>query len=545
MRKNILSLSIAAMVGGLGLAGAASAAVIAPTSDQATALRLAPEGIGHILMVPYYTAQGGNATFLNIVNTDETNGKVAKVRFRGASNSDDVFDFLLFLSPGDVWTGMVTKDAATGLANLSTPDNSCVLPQEVKAVGGNKFITRRLDKKSLNGMAAETREGYVEVLNTADLVEGSSMYKTTKHDANGNVVCDPAKLDIYFDQKESPLAGKEFMTVSEAASVGLSFPTGGLFANWTILNLNDAAAWGGAAAAVTAESAVGVAAKGNMVLFNQSVGDVKDATNIDTGGVGRGTGAELTADPLMKARAADATGGLVKLQHYDLPDLSTPYLAATTLAAAQAENLTTQLSKTFIKNEYIVSDSVNASTDWVFSMPTRRYATAVNYGTGNNGTASVVFNGANNKYFNADNTKLASSPSKFERVACVDVASTFTYYDRSEQKPDDEGGLVISPDQPDVQEAVDFCGEAGVWSIGAGDDVAGSSLHAAITRKNIEVNGFQDGWASITTFNRGNGLPILGDAFLKVQNGAMSYGANWPHRYAAGLTTPLAPAPAP
>ena len=530
------------MVGGLGLAGAASAAVIAPpASGAATALRLAPEGIGHILMVPYYTAQGGNATFLNIVNTDETNGKVAKVRFRGASNSDDVFDFLLFLSPGDVWTGMVTKDAASGLANLSTPDNSCVLPKEIKAVGGNKFITTRLDKKSFNGMAAETREGYVEVLNTADLVDGSSMYKTTKHDANGNVVCDPAKLDIYFDQKESPLAGKEFMTVSEAASVGLSFPTGGLFANWTILNLNDAAAWGGAAAAVTAESSVGVAAKGNMVLFNQSVGDVTGATNIATGGVGRGTGADLTADPLMKAAATSATGGLVKLQHYDLPDLSTPYLAATTVAAAQAENLTTQLSKTFIKNEYIVSDSVNASTDWVFSMPTRRYAAAVNYGTGNNGAASVVFNTVNNKYFNAANTKLPSSPAKFVRVACVDVGSTFTYYDRSEQKPDDEGGLVISPDQPGEQEVVDFCGEAGVWSIGAGDDVAGSSLHAAITRKNIEVDGFQDGWASITTANGGNGLPILGDAFLKVQNGAMSYGANWPHRYAAGLKTPVAP----
>jgi hypothetical protein len=186
---------------------------------------------------------------------------------------------------------------------------------------------------------------------------------------------------------------------------------------------------------------------------------------------------------------------------------------------------------------------VNASTDWVFSMPTRRYAAAVNYGTGNNGTASVVFNTVNNKYFNAANTKLPSSPAKFVRVACVDVGSTFTYYDRSEQKPGVEGGLVISPSEPGVQDVVDFCGEAGVWSIGAGDDVAGSSLHAAITRKNIEVNGFQDGWASITTANRGNGLPILGDAFLKVQNGAMSYGANWPHRYAAGLKTPVAPAP--
>ena len=538
MRKNILSLSIAAMVGGLGLAGAASAGVIAPTSGQATALRLAPEGIGHILMVPYYTAQGGNATFLNIVNTDETNGKVAKVRFRGASNSDDVFDFLLFLSPGDVWTGMVTKNATTGMAHMSSPDNSCVLPKEARS---NDFIPTRLDKRSFNGVAAETREGYVEILNTADLVDGSSMFNTTKHDANGNVACAEAQLDIYFDQIKSPLVGKEFTTVQQAASVGLSFPTGGLFANWTILNLNDAAAWGGAAAAVAAESSVGVAGKGNMVLFNQSVGDVTGAANIATGGVGRGAGvAELTADPLMKATAATATGGLVKLQHYDLPDLSTPYLAATTSAAAQAINLTNQLAKTFIKNEYIVSDAVSASTDWVFSMPTRRYAAAVNYGVGNNGaTASVVFNSLNTAYFNPANTALPTQPAKFVRVACVNVGSTFTYYDRSEQKPDVEGGLVISPGNPGEPTPLDFCGEAGVWSIGAGGDVTGSSLYGSITRKDIDVGVFQDGWGGISTSNRGNGLPILGDAFLKVQNGSMSYGANWPHRYAVGATPPV------
>ena len=160
MRKNILSLSIAAMVGGLGLAGGAIAA-------PATTLKVTPEGIGHILVVPYFTAQDGNATLLNIVNTDETNGKAVKVRFRGASNSDDVFDFTLFLSPGDVWAAEVSQNPSTGLARLSTPDNSCTLPTQVN----RDFITARVNPKA--NLANETREGYIEILNMADVVPGT------------------------------------------------------------------------------------------------------------------------------------------------------------------------------------------------------------------------------------------------------------------------------------------------------------------------------------------------------------------------------------
>src|SRR5256885_9272446 len=87
MKKNVLALSIATMIGGLGFAGAASAALTVNES-----------GTGHILVVPYYTAQNGNATVFHLTNTDLVNGKAVKVRFRGASNSDDVLDFQVFRS---------------------------------------------------------------------------------------------------------------------------------------------------------------------------------------------------------------------------------------------------------------------------------------------------------------------------------------------------------------------------------------------------------------------------------------------------------------
>lgn len=122
MQHTRISLGLLATVGGLFLPGMAGA------QSQATTLKVSPSGTGHMLIVPYYTAQGSNTTLLNIVNADRVNGKAVKVRFRGASNADNVFDFTLLLSPGDVWTAEVSQNPGTGYARLRTQDNSCTLP---------------------------------------------------------------------------------------------------------------------------------------------------------------------------------------------------------------------------------------------------------------------------------------------------------------------------------------------------------------------------------------------------------------------------------
>ena len=71
MRKNILSLSIAHMIGGLGQAPS--------------------HGTAHVLQIPYYVLPSRK-------------GRAVTVRFRGNTSSEDVFDFAAFLAPGDVWT---------------------------------------------------------------------------------------------------------------------------------------------------------------------------------------------------------------------------------------------------------------------------------------------------------------------------------------------------------------------------------------------------------------------------------------------------------
>jgi hypothetical protein len=152
MRKNVLALSIATMIGGLGFAGLSSAAVIrgaAPNSttglgvSNATGFIVSPGGLGHQMIVPYFTTQGGNQTVTHIVNTDTQNGKALKVRFRGAANSDDLLDFYVFLSPGDVWTAALTR-GADGRTVLSTADKSCTYPTIPAA--GQPFSTGRLNQ---------------------------------------------------------------------------------------------------------------------------------------------------------------------------------------------------------------------------------------------------------------------------------------------------------------------------------------------------------------------------------------------------------------
>jgi len=72
MKKNTMATAIVA-----GLAGVAGIANIS------TAVNLNPDGVGQVLLYPYYTVNDGNTTALSVVNTTDS-GKAVKVRFLDA-----------------------------------------------------------------------------------------------------------------------------------------------------------------------------------------------------------------------------------------------------------------------------------------------------------------------------------------------------------------------------------------------------------------------------------------------------------------------------
>ena len=81
-RKNLTAAVLAGLAGVAGLAGTAQA------------VNLNPDGLGQVLIYPYYTANSGNATILSVVNTTDS-AKAVKVRFLEGFNSREVLDFNL------------------------------------------------------------------------------------------------------------------------------------------------------------------------------------------------------------------------------------------------------------------------------------------------------------------------------------------------------------------------------------------------------------------------------------------------------------------
>ena len=107
-------------VGALGVTGAAQA------------VNVNPNGLGQVLLYPYYTVRTDNLgnpyqSLLSVVNS--TNSvKAVKVRFVEGKNSAEVLDFNLFLSPFDVWTTAIIPDTTSGGGKIITADKSCTLP---------------------------------------------------------------------------------------------------------------------------------------------------------------------------------------------------------------------------------------------------------------------------------------------------------------------------------------------------------------------------------------------------------------------------------
>ncbi len=495
----------------------------------ALTLAASRDGVGHFLYVPYYSAQSGNNTMINLVNTDTVNGKAVKVRFRAAANSDDVFDFQVFLSPSDVWAAMVTK-GADGKAALTTSDVSCTKPAKA-ILTETAFKTVRSDTKgrtTAEALANEGREGYVEIFNMADIpplkvndVPTNPLYIAIKH-VTDVAPCSGtawAKLDVDPIGIEDETIGT--IRYEGAKSKGLYVPTTGLFANWIILNANDAGAWSGAATAINAVTASRVPTTGALTYFPQT----NETLNVSASRV-----LDFSSDPFLFKNPGKASV-------FDLPDFSIPYTASSD-PTFQVSKLSDAIATTRIFNEFL-SDTATTTTDWVLSMPTRRYyaaydyiSDAVMYSPANyqSLTPSRTFSGV--EYFNPQNTIVK------DRQVCI-TGLNHASYNREETTAINPGAdVIVSP--VDVTDPTKFvlCGEVSVMSFNQGEKAgttglittASGTLKATVARSAIE-NGYASGWTTLFTPGPdGSGMPILGFEAIRAVAGTNTFGATLPHR---------------
>lgn len=604
MKRTLVAQCAAALLTGAAFVGANAAVVgiagganadLAASVARANTLIANKDGIGHIVVVPYYSAANGNDSYLSITNTDMRNGKAVKVRFRGASNSDDVFDFTLLLSPGDVWTGAVTKDATSGKAKLVTSDKSCTIPA---AITGSTFVTGRLASyQSADAQAKETLEGYVEILNMADIYPGAvplvavggiptrtgtpvnPLYTATKHVNGTPPGCGdtaPAISALATDPTSYSAAGD----ATSAVQLGLDVPTGGSTATWTVINVPLATSYSGVGDAVEArDTATDLPGYGNVVFSPQL------ATPVPIG-----PARTFTSDPLLRGAVPDSevivapaaargtpvlpTAGTayVAAAMYDFPDLSTPYLQPDLVALAngmatrrQAALLTDAYAVTSVMNEFVTDVGLLAKTDWVFSSATRRYNVARNYGT-SQATASTVFTdlefndlaaATDSANFFANNRYAVSNTTAEGNLICVTGVATAagavtpipnnktsaTNGDREETFVGSSSQFVISPGTPTAP--LTICGEVSVLTFN--NAAGGGALGAQLTKKDLTGTNV-NGWARLATPGLGGssetggvvtawprlGLPIVGGSFMQLTNSAVA--ANTSGNY--GLTFP-------
>lgn len=524
MKKNLLAASLALALG--SLSGAASAALEVNTN-----------GIGQINVLPYYSVQDSYNTLMTITNTDTVNGKVVKVRFRAAEWSDDALDFQIFLSPADVWTGAFGM--VDGQLVLKTSDNSCSLPA---SLDGQQFTTIRVEGGDVNRL----KEGYVEIINVADIpqrLNGSTttsdtinpLYTATKH-VNGVAPCGTVVTGLLENSTRDRLSTVASNISAEDAllpgSQGswLVEPTGGLTSSATVIAVQDSKAFTVPGVAIYSDdgsdfSEVQYFRQSNATIFTGGV--VADDTAL----------ADLTSDRLFYTTA----GAGYPTYQFDLPDLSTPFDGGT--ADDWRDAIAVKLQKGSVATDYVIASSIQASTDVVLSQPVRRYFYEyddVVAAPGFNPVAGVDYN-RTIRSVNYLVTGQAATPYQDLTVSNRVQVGAPTFWDREEQTFVSEDDIVVSPQEPGESAKYFLEGEVSVVSIkkrGAADAPT-EAIGARLTDVDWSFSqNYTAGWAALSTTavtgaavsipSASKALPVVGFTAINIFNsGAGANGTNY------------------
>lgn len=344
MKRNSLTTAVVA-----GIAGTVGIA------NLASAVNLNPDGLGQVLIYPYYTVnQNGNSlnnlqTLFSVVNTTDQ-GKAVKVRFVEGYNSREVRDFHLYLSPYDVWTANLFKLPLDEQANLITADESCTVP-DIKDAPASSAIGKFPDGRSYlrftnarySGAFADggptglerTREGHFEIIEMGTV--------TNESEGSLDAITHVAGVPSDCGQVIGAWVGVPAGYWIQDPNTDIDPPTGGLFGATLLVDLLD-----GTAAAYSAD-AIDAFLTGDQNLHNVP-GDVNPSLS-SVGG----------ADPQVTAYVFD-NGSLIQ---------------ATYGAAVGAGRNVDAVSALFMHdelfNEYVLGGIAAANTDWVITFPTKRY----------------------------------------------------------------------------------------------------------------------------------------------------------------------------
>jgi hypothetical protein len=421
--------------GALGLAGAADA------------VNLNPDGLGQVLIYPYYTTRSdtnGNAynSLLSVVNSTAS-VKAVKVRFLEGKNSTEVLDFNLFLSPKDVWTAAIVPMG--GGAGIATTDTSCTIPAIPST--GKGFVNFAYSGDGAGNSLDRTTEGYVEIIEMASFADTSKTAGNVTH-VNGVPPGCAKQTDA--------------LALSEALAPGLADTEGrsGIFGGMTLVNVNAGSDY--------TEDAVALDNYSDTSLYSSAGSILPNLTQ--------------ASPPISVTFAFDAASGQ-------------NFVYTSAWNSGTADPVSAVLMHDHIMNEFVLDTATDSGTDWVVTMPTKRFY--VGLGTG---SPATLFQ---RNYNNTDG-------------ACDDVS--LAIYDREERTTSTP--IDFSPPPPTQTNAL--CWEANVVTFND-SNVLGSANVA-----NIPTT-FENGWLDIGFANTapvhtlGSADTLVTDVFANFAEGPATY----------------------
>ncbi|MDX1461185.1 MAG: hypothetical protein R3348_09030 [Xanthomonadales bacterium] len=499
MKRKTLTTAVLAGIGG-----------VAGIANISGAVNLNPDGLGQVLIYPFYTVNGGNDTLVSVVNT--TNEvKAVKVRFLESKNSREVLDFNLYLSPFDVWVGAATSTGDTGAAVLVVPDgeDSCTVPAITGPVPfTNLLLTERnaANTAFIDNSIERTREGYIEMIEMGVVEEDADLVKTgleaaAIHTPRGTVPANCGALVAAWSTGGIWLQDEDTDVLA---------PTGGLFGGGSVINV-----FGGYQASYTADAIEG--------FYNPINGDASVTAAV------RNTLHSQPGDTnptLLQTDTTNQTGDPSVDRSFVFD--SDRVVTSDWSRAGVPDAVTATFMRDFIYNEYAIETALLGATEWVATFPTKRfYVDPAIAGT-------TAINPFTNQFGVVDGIG-----------ACEFVALDF--FDREEDTTFVVDEPVFSPAPVTLPNVPFLCFEAQVISFGEPGTgffgTAPSTLLGSPNSQNIpvETEGFESGWAQIgfapadvalglgtahtMTSDDGdvyNGLPVTGFSVQVVRNGTLT-----------------------
>lgn len=449
---------------------------------SAHAVNVNADGHGQVLLYPVYTTESGNDTYIHVTNTQDAY-KAVKVRFLEGMNSQEVLDFNLYLSPYDVWTGVIVRSDAG--AKLISADTSCTAP--AIPAGGVEFRnfqyqgTSYPDGKGGPQGTDRTRVGHLEIIEmgevdpTFNLGGGVLAGTAIKHVAGVPGNCSAVRAAW-----QAP-AGVWALNPNN----GITVPNGGLYGVGVVINVD----------------------KGTEIGF--------DATAIDNFWAALASG-HTAPGSLLPSLA----------QAQDIATFKNGLVAG---FDSGIEAISAVLMKESIQNDYAHGAGLNAETDWVVTFPTKSFF--VNDAVAADAPFTTLWT-------NAAVGGVAGS-------ACETIGISYFDREEGEEAPSDLDFSPQPPSGPALAlcwetnilsiNGSDVLGGTYVsnnLNLSAGFQTGWINIDFTGVGRQLEGVDAADGVTPVFV----DGLPVIGFSMVRIQNGATlggllaNYAGSWVHK---------------